>query len=294
MSLQPRDNDAVLGGKGASAGDVVLGGIEGIKRRIASLAVEARIIAVSQAVNYGEAGLDLIIRALNDESLQVQWTAYELLAGRKEPKVQQALQSFPSTSAAGLNYKELEILLVARQWEEADKLTRELILKSVNRQGAWLRREDIQKLSSEVLYIIDRLWTIHSNGHFGFSVQKKIWQSFGLTEFVIPKAEKFSDRVGWKIEKSNIPYSYRREAYTIKRWENIPFAINAPAGHLPSICELGGGKVVSRPYTNDDESVMGFYSIDFYLDEWNWDSFFGAEMVGCFLQQIEKCEEIVC
>ncbi|MCL1470981.1 GUN4 domain-containing protein [Argonema antarcticum] len=294
MSIQPKENDAVLGGgKRASTGDVVLGGIEGVKSRMASAAVALKLTALSQALNYGEAGLDLVIQALNDESKQVQWTAYELLARRKEPKVQQALQSFPPISATGLNYKPLESLLVTRQWKEADLLTRDLVLKSVNREREWLRKEDIQKLSSEDLYVIDRLWTIYSNGRFGFSVQKKICESSAFAKYEIT-AEKFSDLLGWKIEKSNIPYSYRREAYTIKRRENIPFDLNAPEGHLPSICDFGGGKVVSNPYTNDDESVMGFYSIDYYLDEWSWDSFFGAEMIRCFLQRIPNCDEIPC
>jgi hypothetical protein len=35
-----------------------------------------RIAALGQVLNYGEVGLDLVIQALNDESLQVQDAAY--------------------------------------------------------------------------------------------------------------------------------------------------------------------------------------------------------------------------
>jgi hypothetical protein len=41
--------------------DAVLGGIEGVKRRLASAVVEQRIAALTKALKYGQAGLDLVI-----------------------------------------------------------------------------------------------------------------------------------------------------------------------------------------------------------------------------------------
>ncbi|MEL6459182.1 MAG: hypothetical protein AAFX46_18070 [Cyanobacteria bacterium J06636_27] len=56
--------DAVLGGENPPLPDsVVLGGIEGVKRRFASKVVEVRIAALRDALNYGDAGLDLVIEA---------------------------------------------------------------------------------------------------------------------------------------------------------------------------------------------------------------------------------------
>ena len=81
MSIQPREYDAVLGSKNtATPTDAVLGGIEGVKRRLAIGDIQSRIMALSQALNYGEAGLDVVIQALQDRSKQIQWSAYGLLA----------------------------------------------------------------------------------------------------------------------------------------------------------------------------------------------------------------------
>jgi hypothetical protein len=92
---QPQEDDAVLGGETSIlAYSAILGGIEGVKKLLASAVEEQRIAALSEAVKYGEAGLDLVIKALRDESTQVEKTAYLLLRERVDPKVIQALQEY--------------------------------------------------------------------------------------------------------------------------------------------------------------------------------------------------------
>jgi formylglycine-generating enzyme required for sulfatase activity len=92
---QPREYDAVLGGKSEiPLGAAVLGGILGVKTRLASPIVELRIAALKDALKYGEAGLDLIIEALRDESMQVKSAAFSLLQDRNEEKVKQNLHKF--------------------------------------------------------------------------------------------------------------------------------------------------------------------------------------------------------
>ncbi|BAZ14081.1 GUN4 domain protein [Calothrix sp. NIES-4071] len=91
---EPREYDAVLGGLSitpTSAG--VLGGIEGVKQRVLST-VEYKIAALSEALNYGEEGLALVIQALNDPDDQAKKLAYELLKGRKELEVKAALRNY--------------------------------------------------------------------------------------------------------------------------------------------------------------------------------------------------------
>mgnify|MGYP002780943156 CR=1 FL=1 len=92
---QPRDYDAVLGGENPPpVQGVVLGGIQGVKRRLASRVVEARIAALSEALNYGNEGLELAISALKDGAKQVQRSAYLLLRQREELQVKQALREY--------------------------------------------------------------------------------------------------------------------------------------------------------------------------------------------------------
>ena len=84
---QPREYDAVKGGESqAPLGAAVLGGISGVKSRLASPIVEVKIAALSEALKYGNAGLDLIMGALQDESMKVKLAAYLLLQKREHLK----------------------------------------------------------------------------------------------------------------------------------------------------------------------------------------------------------------
>ncbi|WP_242022241.1 FKBP-type peptidyl-prolyl cis-trans isomerase [Microcoleus sp. FACHB-831] len=105
-SNHPRDYDAVLGGKAPSpASGAVLGGLQGAKMRLASTVVDERIAALTEALKYGQAGLDLVIEALKDESEQVRQAAYVLLQESGEPRVKEVLMTTPS----GLKYVDLKL-----------------------------------------------------------------------------------------------------------------------------------------------------------------------------------------
>ena len=95
---EPREYDAVLGGQNLiPVNTAVLGGIAGVKSRLASPIVEVRIAALSEALKYGEAGLDLIIQALHDESVQVKFTVYSLLKDRNDLKIKPHFQDYLPT-----------------------------------------------------------------------------------------------------------------------------------------------------------------------------------------------------
>ncbi|MEH1796874.1 MULTISPECIES: STM4015 family protein [unclassified Nostoc] len=92
---QPRDYDAVLGGQSPPPVDgVVLGGIEGVKRCLSNPVTQVRVAALSEALKYGDAGLDVLIQALQDKSRLVQRFAYRVLKQKTEPQVKQALQAY--------------------------------------------------------------------------------------------------------------------------------------------------------------------------------------------------------
>ncbi|HAZ44051.1 MAG TPA: Sulphatase-modifying factor protein [Cyanobacteria bacterium UBA11369] len=89
---QPKEYDAVLGGQNPPPiYGAVLGGIAGVKKRLDSPVVEVRIAAVSDALKFGEKGLDLVLPALQYESIEVKSAAYFLLIDRHEQKVKQQL-----------------------------------------------------------------------------------------------------------------------------------------------------------------------------------------------------------
>ncbi|MGL4502250.1 MAG: GUN4 domain-containing protein, partial [Planktothrix sp.] len=131
-----------------------------------------------------------------------------------------------------VNYGQLEQLLKAGKWKEADEETTNKMLEVARRTTeGWLRVEDIDNFPREDLRTIDQLWVKYSNGRFGFSVQKHIYQSLGGTRNYDRKVwSAFGDQVGWRVGGSWLYHT-----------DDLKFNQTAPKGHLPSV----GDKTVS-------------------------------------------------
>lgn len=129
----------------------------------------------------------------------------------------------PSDAQDSARYWHLEDLLAAGNWQEADQETAKVMLAVANRtEQGWLDIPDIDNFPCEDLRAIDGLWVKYSNGKFGFSVQKRIYQSLGgIREYYNHEVwNSFTDRVGWLNKKG---------------WRNVNlnFSNKAPEGHLP-------------------------------------------------------------
>ncbi|OBQ41268.1 MAG: hypothetical protein AN485_02905 [Anabaena sp. MDT14b] len=128
-------------------------------------------------------------------------------------------------SAVGMDYSKLRDLLKAERWKEADNETARVILEVAKREKeGWLRENDIYNFPCEDLRTIDKLWVKYSDGKFGFSVQKRIYQSLGGTRNYDDKIwQAFGYKVGWR---------------TVDRWlyysSFIIYDKRAREGHLPT------------------------------------------------------------
>ena len=99
-------------------------------------------------------------------------------------------------------YKKLQRLLEARQWRTADEETYRLMITVVNKEeDQWFTPKDLLNFPSKDLEKIDNLWRKHSNGKFGFSIQKEIYvQCGGALNGNIPSNNvwiEFCNLVGW-------------------------------------------------------------------------------------------------
>ncbi|MDZ8067259.1 MAG: hypothetical protein RMY64_16825 [Nostoc sp. DedQUE08] len=74
--------------------NTILGGIERVKHLLAYGKFEQKIDALLDAFEYGEAGLDLIIQALENSEVDIQEAAYWLLQESAEPRAKLALQAY--------------------------------------------------------------------------------------------------------------------------------------------------------------------------------------------------------
>lgn len=91
-SKEPKEFDTVLGRQvPPPVTGAVLGGIEGLRQRFASVNEQVRLDAMANALNYGDEGIDILVQALKDTSLQVRVRAYEIL--KQSNKAELEIQS---------------------------------------------------------------------------------------------------------------------------------------------------------------------------------------------------------
>ncbi len=105
------------------------------------------------------------------------------------------------------------------------------MLEAIGKESWWnVTSNDIDEFPCTDLRTIDTLWVKYSNGRFGFSVQKRIWESVGGKpgegDYKIYK--KFADRIGWYVKQKDEWLSR----------SNLSFTLNAAEGHLPSLGHL--------------------------------------------------------
>ncbi len=224
-SNQPRRNDVVLGGQAAMPTDaIVLGGLEGIRHRLRSPNPQQRTIALSEALEHGQRGLNLVIRALGDRSAEVRQAAFSLLQDRTEAKAIRALEQFQART----HYARLHNALIAQNWKLADQETRIAMLEVYGLSAEdHLQANQISAFPGMDLRVIDQLWTQYSRGRFGFSVQKAIWDKYYKRYWDKSEVWRvFADRVGWRVDNLLVRNHW-------KRYHEVTFSLNAPPGHLP-------------------------------------------------------------
>ena len=126
-------------------------------------------------------------------------------------------------SSCGMDYNKLRDYLAQGKWKEADEETARVMLAVAKREKeGWLDDKSIDNFPCADLRTIDQLWVKYSDGKFGFSVQKRIYQGFGGTrEYDREIWEKFGDKVGWRKGGDWLHYT------------DITFDKKAPEGHLP-------------------------------------------------------------
>ena len=178
-----------------------------------------KIVKISDKIN------DAILKGLGLEPEKRPQTMAEflrLLDIQPQP-VQIPQPNIELKSAKGVNYRQLEQLLKAGSWEEADQETANKMYEVVGRtKERLLWVTDIDNFPCEDLRTIDQLWVKYSNGRFGFSVQKRIHQSLGGTRSYDSKVwERFGAQVGWRVGGSWLEY------------KDLKFNQTAPVGHLP-------------------------------------------------------------
>jgi len=136
-------------------------------------------------------------------------------------------------------YGKLEDFLQNEQWKKADLETMRVLVEIADifanpnqflkdrEKITWLDKKEINNIPDEALRNIDKLWNEHTQGHFSFNVQLKIWSQYQRKphkfDFKVYQ-DKFSQSIGWCNGKN-----------WIKKYDGFNFSSEAKPGHLPSL-----------------------------------------------------------
>ncbi|MDY7012109.1 MAG: GUN4 domain-containing protein [Cyanobacteriota bacterium] len=136
-------------------------------------------------------------------------------------------------SEVGENYTKLASLLAKKRWQRADRATAEKLLQVAGKkQLGMLEMEDIQQFPCRDLRTIDNLWLARSQGEFGLTVQRKIYDSIYNelqkrserdVYIVSDTFNRFAEQVAWK--RKDKPFLYDED--------ELPINSEGGEGHLP-------------------------------------------------------------
>jgi len=166
----------------------------------------------------------------------------------KKPAPQVEIPEPKLESECGADYIPLLTALKCGQFEEADQMTRDLLIEiggeSTQKRG-FVYFSEAKRLPMKDMQTIDKLWSTYSDGKFGFSMQKRIWNSPQVKgDFNL-----FVQQINWTQGPCGGCESVCSGCTgTLKRWlpigskgnEFIYDAKKAPKGHLPLTSALRG------------------------------------------------------
>lgn len=206
-----------------------------------SSAEKKQLQIILELANIGTGGLEALMSFLKQQQPTpvnlVTGLAYQTLYNANTPNTQTFLQTYfptgivPLQSEAGIDYIPLQQQLAAQDFLAADRLTLEKLCELAGPaavQRKWLYFSEVETFPIADLKTINSLWLIHSQGKFGFSVQRDLWLSLGKNW------DKLWQKIGWKTGNNWTRYPHE---FT---WD-----LSAPVGHLPLSNQLRGVRVIA-------------------------------------------------
>ncbi len=220
--------------------------ISGLNHQIYSESEKNQLKLIPQLLAEGEAGLkvltDWMLSLRNEPANLAMGKAYQVLYQVKNSPTQEFLAAnfptgiVPLKSERNIDYQPLQELLAQQDFQGADVLTLQKLCELAGEgaiQRKWLYFTDIDSFSSTDLHTLNQLWLIHSEGRFGFSVQRQIWLSVGK-DF-----SKLWDKIGWKTDNNWTRYP-----------KEFTWDLSAPQGHLPLSNQLRGVRVIASLFSH--------------------------------------------
>lgn len=211
-----------------------------LRDRLSSDSEKKQLEALADIESLGTAGVDVLMDYLSkrhaDKPTFLDGKAYQVLVASGSDAAQAFLnRTFPNglvplQSEQAIDYHPLQDLLIQQKFEDADRLTLQKLCELAGEAAMkrkWIYFSEVNLFPITDLRTIDLLWSVYSEGKFGFSVQREIWLALGKDW------DRLWPKIGW------------RNANTWTRYPNeFTWDVTAPRGHLPLSNQLRGVRVM--------------------------------------------------
>jgi GUN4-like/ARM-like repeat domain, GUN4-N terminal len=215
--------------------------IDSLRVQLIDGSFQAQQQLIPQLVSRGDNGFDILMEFLYNRRQTpvslVDGKVYQILFNSEYGKAKEFLQTYfptgvvPLKSDCGIDYSPLQQLLAVQDFQAADKMTIQKMCELAGPSASarkWLYFTEVESFPITDLQTINQLWLIHSEGKFGFSVQREIWLSLGKNW------DNLWTKIGWKSGNN---------------WTRYPsgfmWDLKAPKGHLPLSNQLRGVRVIA-------------------------------------------------
>ena len=211
-----------------------------LTRQFQSSTEKKQLQLIPELVSTGETGLEVLMQFLKEQSTPaniVAGLAYQALYDANTANTAEFIQTafptgiVPLQSEKGVDYTSLQQRLVKQDFQDADRLTLEKLCELADAAATprkWLYFSEVENFPIADLQTINNLWFVHSQGKFGFSVQREIWLSLSKNW------EKLWPAIGWKTGNNWTRYPHE-----------FTWNLDAPKGHLPLSNQLRGVRVMA-------------------------------------------------
>ena len=142
-------------------------------------------------------------------------------------------------SEKGIDYVPLATLLATGDFQAADQFTRDNLIKLAGTEAEkrnFVYWTEVSKIPVTDLATMERLWLGFSDGKFGYSVQKRVW------DIENGNFDNFIRRIGW----TTIDNGNERKLKWFGKSEFIYDVDKAVKGHLPLTSALRGTQLVKQ------------------------------------------------
>jgi hypothetical protein len=215
--------------------------LESLKSQLGEASPKQQLLILPQLMAAGTSGHQILMEFLLNASasavdLMVVGRSLQLLHATDAPDLKAFVAdhfphgAVPLPATCQVDYSEIQTALMHQDFEQADRLTLQKMCELAGPNAVkrkWLYFTEINIFPKIDLHTLDQLWSVYSEGKFGFSKQREIWLGVGQNW------ERLWPKIAWK--EGNV-------------WTRYPggfiWSLEAPAGHLPLTNQLRGVRVM--------------------------------------------------